>query len=129
MKALAIALTLLLSTTATADETRTYDVTAKSYRGTYNQSCGAGKRMLKDKHRVSYDGRNVLVNRMPWKLESGSIPGDAVITFHKESQHKTSLEMDVYANDSSLFGTYTLLGVTVKGDLCSDVVEIRGVRI
>ncbi len=127
MKSL-IVLAVIGLTAEAAAENRSYKVKATGYRGTYNQTCQAKSRMLKDKHRFVYDGRHVWIDGMKWDLEDGSIPGDGLVTFHNHPGQKTSLQMSLYINDRSLFGTYTLLGVTPKGELCSDVVEIRGAR-
>jgi hypothetical protein len=128
-----IALTILGFTAEAAAESRAYNVKATQYRGTYNQTCNAKKRMLEDKHTFVYDGKDVLINGLKWDFEQGafaggSIPGDSLITFHAGNGQKTSLQMSLYINDRTMFGIYTLLGVTAKGELCSDVVEIRGTR-
>ncbi len=127
MKALIVLGVLALTAEAAADDKKSYEVKATKYRGSYGLSCGAKGRMLKDEHRITYDGRKVWVNSMPWDW-SGMLPGDAQLEFHKRQGQKTYLEMNVYLNDRSLFGTYTLFGVTPKGALCSDIVEIRGTR-
>jgi hypothetical protein len=104
-----------------------YDIKAVSYRGTYNQTCGAKNRMLRDKHVFEYKVSGAWINGMPWRLMNEP-PGDVVMKFHDDKGQKVSLEMDVYINERGLFGTYTLLGVTPKGEFCSDIVEIRGSR-
>lgn len=123
MKALLIV--AALASSAQADNE--YDIKAVSYRGTYNQSCGAKNRMLRDKHVFEYKASGAWINGLQWKLMNEP-PGDVVMRFHDDKGQNVALEMDVYINNRGLFGTYTLFGVTAKGEHCSDIVEIRGLR-
>ena len=126
MKALIVLGIIALSAEATADR-RVYDIKATSP-GPHERSCGATRRMLRDKHILTIDDKRVYVNGFAWNLWDRLEYDDirSTISFHEsadgESQ-KVALVMDLYLNDRKLVGQYILYG-----EGCSDSVNIVGVR-
>ncbi len=123
MKVLLVLLALLPAT-ALADPV-TYKVRATAVvKQAGTKPCGAAKRMLKDRHRITAYVDGVLsVNGMRWANLMGSeIPGEAYLAFHQGQ--KVWLAMWVIANDNKLIGLYAL-----NGPDCQDVVRLEGVRL
>lgn len=114
-------------------ETRTYDVRAVRVHPTGDaRSCGAAKRMLRDKHvlRIDDETGEVRVNGFKWRTFNPD--PDLIIDFHTADRfgvhQKTSLVMDLYVNQRGLSGVYILKGVTLGGKRCVDAVFLDGTR-
>lgn len=132
--AMALTTLLALSTPVDADR-RTYDVHATTSAWTDLPSCGAGDRMLQDRHVVSVDlddRHTVTVNGFHWNVVPDDDPSAVQVSFHDDRDQLTYLTMELWVSDRYLIGTYTLYGVldrTRDGYVrCADKVELRGHR-
>lgn len=110
--------------------TRVAEVTDPDGMGHY-RSCGAAKRMMKDRHVLRIDDEgNVTINGFRWKALTEE--PDLYLSFHGSVGQKTSLAMDLYVNQRGLSGRYLLFGVTPdEGDpknqlVCVDAVYVDG---
>ena len=92
-------------------------------------SCGAGPRMLKDRHTVVFDDQGVKVNGLRWTLDDLSTPPTEALFWFKKERAKISAVMSVWTNDRELLGIYLLVGVTRDRKFCMDQVEIAGERL
>lgn len=143
LKKIAIALALVIPTTATA-QPRIYDVHATRVVSPKESSCSHGtdrdviSRLMgaRLKMKVDDDAGTVTVNGMRWKLTGladDPNPGlftDMTFSFHDRDDQLVYLELNVYVNMRGLSGTYTLHGVDYAGnprrEPCYDTVQIDG---
>jgi hypothetical protein len=134
LKKLAIALALVIPTTASAD-TRTYDVRHDSGAFVNSETCGAFARLNRERHVMKFDddtGR-LTIDGFDWTLWQDWLPHDS--DFRAEFHHyvhgaeqNTWLLVDIYVDDRGLIGKYVLFGKTLKGKPCVDITYITGVR-
>jgi hypothetical protein len=109
-----------------AAETRTYDIRA-TQETKHPESCGATKRMMKDKHvmKIKDDGR-VFIDGMEWQVQNEE--PDSLVTFHMRPGQHTYLMINAYVSTRGLAGKYIIVGLTPKREKCFDVVYIDGKR-
>ncbi len=131
MKALIVLGILALATEAAADR-KVYDVKAVAP-DNHILSCGATRRMLKDRHIITVDDdTRFYVDGFRWESWWKDDPIAETISFHTTDAsgkpQSTYLVMDLSLDDRVLIGTYILYGRTRSGKECSDAVQIVGTR-
>lgn len=130
MKTLLLLL-LLIPALANAEPRYTYDVRAvRSFQlFSTDLSCGATPRMLRDKHRIVFEGDNVWVNHTRWTLREMSTPPFETIIWFRREHAMTFVSMALWADGRKIIGYYVLTGRTPERKDCLDRVELVGERI
>lgn len=134
LKKLALILALAIPTEAVA-ETMRWDVRGDATLGLVADSCHATKRMMRDRHRISYKDGKLYVNGLRWKIDDSfddptGLPGWIFATFHAENGQHTRLTLELYTNSRGrLEGSYTLYGLDSKRRMCMDRIRVVGTEI